>query len=165
MTKAQLTDLVLDYARAGRAQMIEDHGSLRPHSLIVGLDGKHNMVITDVEMHGYKMAIFLVLMAAKFGGADAILVQSDARFRRSTPEEWAARKPSDRDIQDNVNNPECLLTAARSQEHQAIAFCTYTRTPSPDGDVIVFDTPEPVLNEDFQQGEIFMLPNLWKKVN
>ncbi len=165
MTKKELTELVLNYATVGRKHMVEDHGDFRPRSLIVDLEGKHNIVITDFELHSHRFAAFLAIMAIRFGGADAILVQSDVRYKAMTKEEVAARVASDRDIQDDVRNPEALLTVARSHGHMVAIFCNYKRTPSPDGDVIEFDLPEPIVDDRYEKLQINMIPDIWKKAN
>lgn len=110
------------------------------------------------------MALMLSMCAAQIGGADVIAVQSDARLKITTREQWDA-EPEDYSIAADRQNPECLITAGRSREHSALIVQRYRRTVVHGGtDLIVFEKPTPEM-EVLYHMENFMIPNIWETVH
>ncbi len=167
MTKKQLEETVLLHAEHGRKLMIEQHGSFHQQAVIVDRrGGMHVIVIGDEVLHGPKMRALLIAYAASVGGADAILVQSDARVKKMDKdelkkvEEAAARGKYT--IGEDLRNQEVFITAGRSREHQACIFQPYQREP---GNIIVFETPEPAFDDKYAEVQINLIPDIWEKVN
>jgi hypothetical protein len=171
LNKQALEDLVLKHARFGMQEMTERHGSFHQQAMIMDMRGKlHLIVIADDVLHGPEMRQLLTVYALSVGGADAILIQADARMKKmmdakASKEVEAAAAHGKYIIADDPTNPECFITAGRSREHQAVVLLPYSRTESPQGDVILFETPEPRLAEQEEQFHIGLIPNIWERVN
>ncbi len=170
MTKKQLEETVLLHATKGREMMIERHGSFHQMAVLIDLRGHaHVIVIGDEVLHGPKMRALLAAYALSVGGADAILVQSDARMKAMNSdelkkvEEAAARGKYT--IGQDPRNQEVFITAGRSREHSVSIFENYAREKSATGDVIRFEKPEPAIDEKYVDAKIFLIPDIWEKVH
>ncbi len=170
MTKKQLEETVLLHAEKGRGMMIARHGSFHQQALLIDLRGHmHIIVIGDEVLHGPKMRALLTAYAISVGGVDAILVQSDARMKKMDEKEL--KKVEDAAgrgkyiIGEDPRNQEVFITAGRSREHRAVIFQSYSREKSPAGDVIRFEKPEAAFDDRYEKVDMFLIPDIWEKVN
>jgi hypothetical protein len=165
ITRQRLEEIVMDSARQARQEMVETAGSFRQRALIFDKrNGVHMIVLEDV-LHGSKMRGLLTVFAAAFGGAEVIVVQSDARFegvKPSSQREKEIEQAAEQGryiIADNPQARETLMTAGRCQTCTAACFDSYRREPTG----LVFDDPEPMLWDG--RVDIHLIPNIWEPVN
>jgi hypothetical protein len=167
MKKQELEALVLQHASVSR-RLIEQHGSFHQQTLLIDKRGnRHVIVIADDVLHAPKMRQLLTVYSLSIGGADAILIMSDARMKAYEPGSAESRRIVEAAAQgryliaDDAENQEVLIVAGRSREHRALCLNPYQRQA---GDVIVFDSPEASLTID-DKAEINLIPDIWPRVH
>lgn len=170
MNKKDLEDLILACTEDGMQEMRETNGSFRQRALVLDMQlGQHWLVIADTILHGSRMAKFLAAYAASIGGADAIIIQADARVKAMSDAKEIERvramaAQNKWIIADDPNNQEVFITFGRSREHVAGCSMAYSREESPTGDKIHFHEEKPRLVDNERQN-ITMIPNIWARVN